>query len=207
MLKKNHFSKFKMAKKKPVVNKTYNKLLKNSYQDSKKQREVANELGYKRDDKLSSVQTQVLQKEGEKPLIIHRGSKNVQDFIDDGLIGLGLGKYTHRVKQTKRLTKKVIEKTGERPTQIGHSLGGYLAEQNAKDGDEVYTYNKHAVGFTGTKKNSNQTDVRDFGDLASLPQAFSSKTNVLTMKARYGKGYGKNNVINPLYAHEIKDYE
>lgn len=196
-----------MAKSKKKSINPFNTLLKYSYKSSKDQKKKAEELGYKRNDKLSSVQTQVLHKEGEKPIVVHRGSKNVQDFLDDGLIGLGLGKYTHRVKQAKRTTKKVEKEYGERPAQIGHSLGGYLAEQAAGKNDEVYTYNKHAVGFTGTRKNKNQTDVRDFGDLASLPQAFSKKTNVQTMKAQLTSKLSKNNVFNPLYAHEIKDYE
>jgi butyrate kinase len=91
-------------------------------------------------------------------------------MLDDGLVALGLGKYGFRYKNAQRITKKAEDKYKEKAVGIGHSYGGYLAENSGANGD-IMTYNKAAgLGdiFTNKKKGGRQHDITTQGDLVSL---------------------------------------
>jgi pimeloyl-ACP methyl ester carboxylesterase len=122
----------------------------------------------------------------------------VGDWLTDGAIALGFGKYTSRYKNAKKITKKVEKEYGKKAIHVGHSLGGYLAENAASKNAEVHTINKHAVGFTGNVKNKNQYDYRKAGDLASLPSIF--QTNNGKKRVQFGEFS-----INPLKSHEFNN--
>jgi len=200
-------------------------LLKNSYQDRETQNKIAAENGYARDSK-SSVQTQILRKKGEAPIVVHRGSKNAHDYKDDFLIALGLGNHTHRVREGKRLNERLeIEMAAERKaarergetedpygdptgkssaTHVGHSLGGYLAQNTSSKNASVFTYNKHSVGLINPSSNPNQTDVIREGDLASIQSKFLHSLGREKSKTITKKGSRKKGILrNKLDTHSI----
>ena len=81
-------------------------LLKSSYLPQKEAAEKMKKLGYDYDHELSRMDTKVLIKDG-KPIIVHRGSKTVRDYLDDGLsLFLGLEKHSKRFQDAKEITKK-----------------------------------------------------------------------------------------------------
>ena len=170
-------------------------LVKASYQS---QKDAAKSLGdrYTPDAQLSSMNTKVyLDKETNKPIILHRGTSNFKDILDDGLLAFGLGKYTSRYKNAQRVTKKVEAKYGAPAVAVGHSLGGWLAE-NSKNKGDILTYNKASgLGDIGTKKNSKrQFDVNTSGDVVSGIAHFTQNANKETLQ-------NKNLFKNALTAH------
>jgi hypothetical protein len=173
--------------------------LQTSYSTPEKQKEIAIKHGYIRDDR-SNKNTQILKKKGSSSIIIHRGSQTGQDWIDDARIMLGQGNKLKRVKDGIKLRKKIESEDGMQVTSIGHSLGGYLAEKTAGKNAPVYTYNKHAIGLTKSRKNTSQVDISRYGDLASLPSLFQrngAKKIVLNKEKNYLPP-------NPLRAHSIE---
>jgi len=84
----------------------------------------------------------------------------VNDLATDLAIGVGLGRFTPRFKNGKRLARKVENKYGrENVAAYGHSLGGALATESGVD--ERLTYNKAAgIGGLGKQKRRGQTDYR-----------------------------------------------
>ena len=73
-----------------------------------------------------------------RPIIIQRGTTNVKDVLDDGLIAIGLGKYASRTKNAERLASKLEDKYGKKPNVYGSSLGGFYAGDKA---NKIITYN------------------------------------------------------------------
>jgi hypothetical protein len=145
------------------------KLLKVSYKKDKKLKSSLDK-DYNYDQELSNSNTKVwVDKETGKPVIVHRGTKTIGDLGTDILVGLGLGKYSSRVKQVKKTTKKVEEKYKQAADTVGHSLGGYLAENSGSHGD-VITYNKANMLIPKPKRTKeNQLDIYTEGDIVGLP--------------------------------------
>ncbi len=99
------------------------------------------------DNQLSSMNTKVFVDKNNKPVIVHRGSKTIKDFIDDGLLAVDLGKYGHRYKNAVRVTK--------------------LAGKSKNKGDTI-TYNRAAgLGDILQKHNKNILDVMTKRDIVS----------------------------------------
>jgi hypothetical protein len=183
-----------MPKKKSQYRNDLKDLVKASYQS---QRDAKILLGdrYSPDTALSSMNTKVfVDNKTKKPVILHRGTVTAGDVFNDGLLAVGLGRFSGRNKQAKRLTKKVEAKYNAPATAIGHSLGGWLAERSGNKGDTL-TYNKAVgLGDIGTKKNSNrQFDVRTKGDIVS-GLGFTQSANKETLD-------NKNFFKNALTAH------
>lgn len=169
-------------------------LLKSSYMNQKQAAENMKKKGYTYDNELSNNETKVFIKD-KKPVIVHRGSKRLSDWAEDGLILIGLGQYGHRQKQANRITKKVENKYGSADT-VAHSLGGRLSENSGAHGN-IITYNK-AVGLGDIfkKKNSKrQLDVRNSGDIVSV-LGHTQKAN----KEQINKGLS---FFNPIGAHNV----
>jgi len=60
--------------------------------------------------------------------------KDVKDVADDVAIGIGALKLTPRYKRAKKWVKKAIKKYGKKNVEVaGHSLGGKIAKELAKD--------------------------------------------------------------------------
>ena len=143
-------------------------LVKASYAPQKEASKILNN-NYTIDPELSKMNTKVfVDKRTNKPVILHRGTTTFKDVFDDGLLAVGLGKYSSRNKQAQRITKRVENKYNAPATAVGHSLGGWLAERSGNH-DDILTYNKAVgLGDIGTKKNSKrQFDARTSGDLVS----------------------------------------
>ena len=171
-----------------------NDLVKASYASQKDATKILND-NYTIDKDLSKMNSKVfLDKRTNKPVILHRGTVTAGDVFNDGLLAVGLGRFSGRNKQAKRLTKKVEAKYNAPATAISHSLGGWLSERSKNHGD-IVTFNKAVgLGDIGTKKNSKrQFDVRTTGDLVS-GLGFTQKANKETIN-------NKHLFKNPLTAH------
>ena len=143
-------------------------LLKSSYMPQHDAKEHMKKLGYGYDHELSNMETKVFVSPQGKPIIAHRGSKRIKDFIDDGLLAFGLEKYSKRFQDAKKITQQVQNKYKSEADAVGHSLGGSLAEKS-KNGGEIITYNK-GTGLLDMfkKKNSGrQLDITTKGDLVN----------------------------------------
>jgi len=169
-------------------------LLKAGYKDQKEAAKEMKKYGYDYDSQLSNNETKVFLKDN-KPTIVHRGSKRLSDWAEDGLIFLGLGDFGHRQKQAKRITERV-EKIYGSSDSVGHSLGGRLAENSGNHGN-ITTYNKAVgLGDIGTTKNSKrQLDIRNSGDIVSL-LGHTQKAN----KHQISSGMS---FFNPIKAHDL----
>lgn len=176
-------------------------LLKSSYQSQSKAEKDMKKKGYNLDRKLSSVSTKVYEKDG-KPVITHRGTTTFKDIIDDGLLAVGLGKYGHKYKNAQRVTKKAEEKYVNNADTVGHSYGGWLAENSKAHGNKI-TYNK-AVGLGDVlkKKDKNQLDVSTSGDIIStLGITQGGKKEVIQNKHLFPNAYNAHNVDNLFPTH------
>ena len=174
-------------------------LLKSSYLPQKEAAEKLKHKGYDYDHELSRMDTKVLVKDG-KPVIVHRGSKTLRDWLDDGLIAVGLGKTTKRYQDAKEITKKVEQKYNQPADSVGHSYGGWLSENSGAKGN-IITYNKAVgLGDVGTKKNSKrQLDVRAEGDVVSL-LGHTQNANKETIKNKGSTNL--SNIQNAFNAHK-----
>ena len=98
-------------------------LVKASYSSQKDAQKLLNN-NYTIDKDLSKMNSKVfLDNRTNKPVILHRGTTTLKDVFDDGLLAVGLGKYSGRNKQAKRLTKKVEAKYNAPATAIGWLVG------------------------------------------------------------------------------------
>ena len=160
---------------------------------------LEDKYGYTYDPSLSSMEQKVYVTPSGQPIISERGSKRVSDFaVEDLNIATGGFFKTPRIKQAEQLAKATQEKYGLAPTIVGHSLGGFLAEQGAKKtpNSQVYTYNK-AAGIPSAfyERPKNQTDYRTALDIPSALSAFQSGG---TSKTLIG------NLFSPIASHDIK---
>ena len=175
-------------------------ILKASYLPQKQAEAYMSERGFGYDKDLSSMEQKVfVNKSTGQPLITERGSKRVSDFaVEDLNIATGGFFKTPRIKQAEQLAKATQEKYNMNPTIIGHSLGGYLAEQGARvtPGSQVYTYNK-AAGLPSVfyERPKNQMDYRTALDIPSALSAFQSGGTSKTLMG---------NLFSPIASHDIK---
>jgi hypothetical protein len=144
-------------------------LLSASYERNGKAREIGSKVGYKLDDSLSNSEHKVFTDNDNNPYVVFTGSRKPGDFlISDVALGLGLGRFTPRFQESKKLMDQVKNKYKNKYiTTTGHSLGGSLSEYVG--GDKVITVNK-GVGIGGLFKNipKNQTDIRTGSDAISI---------------------------------------
>ena len=155
----------------PKVNSNQLKgLLSASYERNGKAREIGQKVGYKLDDSLSNSEHKVFTDHDNNPYVVFTGSRKASDFlVSDLALGLGLGRFTPRFQDSKRLMNDVKKKykNDKFITTVGHSLGGSLSEYVG--GDKVITVNK-GVGIGGILKKlpKNQTDIRTGSDAISI---------------------------------------
>jgi len=146
-----------------------NQLIKSSYAGTNEAESIGRQLGYKIDRDLSNRKHKVYTDENNKPIIAYTGTRTLGDWVTDGALAVGLGGYTQRFKESKRVADKVRNKYQQPLTIIGHSLGGTLAEHSGNKRDKIITVDK-GVGIGGLFKNikRNQTDIRSANDPVSL---------------------------------------
>jgi hypothetical protein len=124
----------------------------------------------------------------------------LKDVVDDGLLAIGLGQYGHRYKNAQRVTKKAEEKYHKPATAVGHSYGGWLAENSRASGTTM-TYNKAVgLGDIGRKKTNRQQDVRTKGDIVSvLSNTQRTNTETLDNKHFFHNALTAHNTNNLFY--------
>jgi hypothetical protein len=170
-------------------------LIEASYKSQKDAREQLGRFGYTYDPSLSRMDTKVFLNEQGEPIILHRGSVRVSDWMPTNIaLAGGLEQYTPRFKHATDITQKVKEKYKDKEiTSIGHSLGGSLAEKTGAD--KVITYNKPITPFDiGKHLSLKQFDIRSKYDPVSFLTDFQF--------GKYKKQVAEN-IINPLKAHTL----
>ena len=123
-----------------------------SYLKNDKAEQELKKSGYTLDKELSGKRAKVYTDINGQPTIAYRGTQNWHDVITDFAIPLGLAQHTKRMAHSKTLAKKVEEKYGQSANAVGHSLGGYLAENSGAHGN-IATFNKASVGSKKMKNN------------------------------------------------------
>lgn len=172
---------------------------KHSYSPQAVAREELGKHGYGYDSDLSTMNTKVFTK-GGVPTIVHRGSTRLSDWLDNAKIAVGI--TPQRILDAQALTKKVEAKYGTGANQIGHSLGGKIAEQASSGKGQVLTYNKAGGLFdTQNKYGANQLDVRARGD----PLGRTTTTQSANRETIENKNKSSNPFINAINAHSTKN--
>ena len=171
-------------------------LIQASYQRNGLAEQIGNKYGLKLDSSLSNAEQKVFIDKNNNPTIAYTGSRKIKDIFTDGLLALGLEKYSTRFRDAKRTMDAVKRKYGNKPvTTLGHSLGGSLAEY-AK-GDKVITVDKGVgIGTIGKKINKNQTDIRASNDLVSVLSNTQRGGRKIVLKDKAN--------LNPLSAHNYR---
>ncbi len=174
---------------------TIQDLLKNSYKKNKK----SNIDGYILDHELSGTRAQVYKNNDNKAVIVHRGTKGVQDVITDGLYGL-TGYKTNRFKHAEKVQKQAYDKYGkENTSSLGHSLGSLINNEVGKDAKQTINYNTPMVSIQDLLKGNkeNHYEIRSTNDPFNYPR------NLLP--TRKNETLITNPSLNPLKAHSTND--
>jgi len=188
---------------------TFRNLMKVGYESNgRKEKEQLDQMGYHKDDSLSQKKNKVyVNNKSGKAYVTYNGTNplDVRDLATDAAIAVGLGRFTPRFKQAKRLAKQAKMKYGENNTAaIGHSLGGALATESGLK--ERITFNKAVgIGGIGKRMRRGQTDYRTKGDVVSLLSKTSRYGNRTPSKnaGTYQETIGSQS-INPLENHALK---
>lgn len=173
-------------------------LIEASYQRNKKANEIGNKSGYHLDESLSNSEHKVFTDDQGNPYVSFTGSRKFSDWLNDGLLAVGLESLSPRFFTSKELMDRVHYKYNNKPTTVvGHSLGGSLAEYSSNKNDKVYTVNK-GVGLSGIGKHitNNQTDIRNITDPVSMLS--------ITQSGKHKETIPKTAFINPIEAHKYK---
>lgn len=161
-------------------------------------------LGMVKDTSLSQKKDKVYVDKNGKAHVVYKGTDptDIRDLGTDAAILVGLGRFTPRFRNAKKLAKRVKEKYGKENTvAYGHSLGGSLATES--DLNERVTYNKGVgIGGIGKQMRRGQIDYRNDGDVLSVLSKFSKYKN----KKREDGGVVNERVTssgNPLVSHSL----
>jgi hypothetical protein len=188
----------KRVRKTEVINPNQLKgLIQAGYQRNGPARDIAKKQGYELVDKFSNAERKVFLDNKKNPYIINVGTRKFGDWGTNTAVALGLGRFTNRFKDSKKLVENVRKEYGNRPiTNIGDSLGGALAENSG--GDRIITTNK-ATGIGGILKTlpKKQTDIRTGSDPVSVLSRTQFGGNQFTIRG--------TNFIDPLKAHSYKN--
>lgn len=168
------------------------------YKPSTNKREkVAQKYGATYDSSLSSKKTAVFVNPKSKAVIVsHRGTKDKSDILPDIKIAFGAERQTKRIKQAKKNVQEVREAYPTyNITNVGHSLGGLIAERVGRSKEDIITFGKASgLGEPLHKRKPKQKDYRSKGDIISL----------LSVPQLGGKlKQSKASFINPFEAHQI----
>jgi hypothetical protein len=172
-------------------------IIKASYKGTNEADKIGQNLGYKLDRDLSNRKHKVFLDKDNKPTVAFTGTRTLGDVITDGALAVGLGGFTNRFRESKKVIDNVRRKYNKPITTVGHSLGGSLAEHAG--GDKVITIDK-GVGLFGIGKKikSNQTDIRSANDPVSLLALTQQNKNRITIPKTY-------HIIDPLKSHEYNN--
>lgn len=151
---------------------------------------------YQIDRELSHEWVRVYHNDKKKHcVIVHRGSADKYDaWIDLQLL------FQHKNNKRFKISQKV-QKEAERKykgyfiTTLGSSLGGYLAEEFGKSGNEVITVSKPTTPYdvlTGKKKGEDQYDIRTTKDPIAILQNFQKGPNDIVIKSKTWDPYANH---------------
>lgn len=114
-------------------------LAKGSYENNDTARQMAKTIheNWDVDQEFSNRNVKVYHRPDTKQTVISFKGTSVtspQDLVADGLFFFGLGRYSSRYKNAKKITNKVIEKYGaENVSSASHSLGANIGSEIASD--------------------------------------------------------------------------
>ena len=188
----------KRVRKTEVINPNQLKgLIQAGYQRNGPARDIAKKQGYELLDKFSNAERKVFLDSKKNPYIVNVGTRKFSDWGTNTAIALGLGRFTNRFKDSKKLVENVRKEYGNRPiTNIGDSLGGALAENSG--GDRIITTNKASgIGALFKTLPKKQTDIRTGTDPVSVLSRTQFGGNQFTIRG--------TNFIDPLKAHSYKN--
>jgi hypothetical protein len=189
----------KRVRKTEVINPNQLKgLIQAGYQRNGPARDIAKKQGYELVDKFSNAERKVFLDSKKNPYIVNVGTRKFSDWGTNTAIALGLGRFTNRFKDSKKLLENVRKEYGNnRPiTNIGDSLGGALAENSG--GERIITTNKAAgIGSLFKTIQKKQTDIRTGTDPVSLLARTQFGGNKFTIR--------DTNFLDPLKAHSYKN--
>ena len=172
-------------------------LIQAGYQRNGPARHIAKKQGYELIDKFSNAERKVFLDNKKNPYIVNVGTRKFGDWGTNTAVALGLGRFTNRFKDSKKLVENVRKEYGNRPiTNIGDSLGGALAENSG--GDRIITTNKASgIGALFKTLPKKQTDIRTGTDPVSVLARTQFGGNQFTIRG--------TNFIDPLKAHSYKN--
>lgn len=172
-------------------------ILKASYKPQAEASAELEKLGYKYDPELSSMENKVfIDPKTNKPYVAYRGSVRVKDWI--GNIKLGLGMEDKDAERRIQLADQVKTKYGQAPDVFGHSRGGYIAEKAGElTGGKSITYNKATAPSDIFKTlRPEQTDIRTYKDVVSLPSVFQQGGNQISLESKLNDVIGAHSISN-----------
>ena len=155
---------------------------------------------YKVDRDLSNPITQVYYHSAKKqPVVVHRGSQDAQDWLENLQYGLNDKSGSH-FKKAEETQRKAEEKYGtENLTTIGHSKGSIHAEKFGKRGKQIITLNKPVnVNDLFSKVPENQIDIKTSGDPVSVLRGLQQGNPARVLESK---------TSNPLLEHQISNLE
>lgn len=156
--------------------------LRSSYGD-KKAREQLLANGYNYDNSLSNGNQQVWYSPDQKKLLFNvAGTHNLKDWGTDLWLGLGGLKNTNRYKEADKKLAQAKQKYGvQNATITGHSLGGSIAQNIKKKGDQSYALDSgYTIGQKTRTKGGESHNYRTSGDIVSALSGTSK--NIKTLK-------------------------
>lgn len=168
------------------------------YSRSGEAENIGKRYGLKLDKQLSNANHKIFIDKDKNVSVVYRGSKNENDAMTDGLLAIGLEKYSTRFRESKDLMNNINKKYNNKfVSSYGHSLGGSLAEYSG--GDKIITVNKGVgIGGIGKKIKPNQTDIRTDHDLVSILSTTQSGGKSILIKTKE---------VNPLKEHSHHNIE
>jgi hypothetical protein len=170
--------------------------LKSTYQDNNKAEKELKAKGYTLDKSLSGQRAKVfVDDETGQAYVAHRGTKGTQDYITDAKLMMGI-KDSKRLEHGKQVRKQAEAKYGT-VDSIGHSYGGFVAENSGNEHGKIITYNKASRG--DKNKNIKQTDIRTSNDIISF--LTPKHKNNITLKSKTSNPY-KEHITDSLKRHK-----
>ena len=121
------------------------------------------------DPELSDASVQVYWN-GKDAVVVHRGSQDAQDWIENALTAVGIKQGQPRLEHSRDIQKKAEQKYGaDNVITIGHSKGSRHAEEVGQKSREIYTLNKPVYPQDLLKKiPKKQTDIKTTFDPISF---------------------------------------
>lgn len=99
-------------------------------------------------------------------VVVHRGTKEATDWLNNAAYALGGYKYTNRYKTGLQMQRKAEKKYGEKNiSTLGHSQGAILARELGQNTKEIITLNP---AYKGEKPLKNEYNIRSSGDIVSV---------------------------------------